>query len=124
MTLGMIFRISGIILFINGLSMFFTPGMAIEMYGMTIAEDMIVLVRGLGLSFAGTGILVFMLPSWIDSKLAAAGILAGLTQLAWFCHLGYDLYTDNISGTPAIINLLLTAIFAILFFVMSAKHSK
>jgi hypothetical protein len=100
-----------------------TPGMAIEMYGMEQTADLVVAMGALGLSFLGTGILTFMLPSWIDDKLAAAGILMGLIQLSWVARVGYDLYAGSISGPPAIINVCVAAILAALFLIMSLRAS-
>jgi hypothetical protein len=121
--LSLLFKISGVILVVNGLSMLATPGMAIEMYGMEQTADLVVAMGALGLSFLGTGILTFMLPSWIDDKLAAAGILMGLIQLSWVARVGYDLYAGSISGPPAIINVCVAAILAALFLIMSLRAS-
>lgn|GEM_PF-372237 len=123
MKLSLLFKISGVILVVNGLSMLATPGMAIEMYGMEQTADLVVAMGALGLSFLGTGILTFMLPSWIDDKLAAAGILMGLIQLSWVARVGYDLYAGSISGPPAIINVCVAAILAALFLIMSLRAS-
>jgi len=67
--------------------------------------------------------LALMLPAWIENKLASAGMLWGVINLAWVAHIGYDLYVANISGGAAVANLILTAMLAILFFVMSSRHS-
>ena len=123
MNLALVFRISGVLLILNGLSMFFTPVMAIGMYGWEESGPLIVVIRALGISFLSTGILALMLPAWIENKLAAAGMLWGVINLAWVAHIGYDLYTANISGGAAVANLILTAILAILFLVMSSRHS-
>ena len=123
MKLSLLFKISGVILVVNGLSMLATPGMALDMYGMEQTADLVVVMGALGLSFLGTGILTFMLPSWIDDKLAAAGILMGLIQLSWVARVGYDLYAGSISGPPAIINVCVAAILAALFLIMSLRAS-
>ena len=123
MNLALVFRISGVLLILNGISMFFTPAMAIGMYGWEESGPLIVVIRALGISFLSTGILAIMLPAWIENKLAAAGMLWGVINLAWVAHIGYDLYTANISGGAAVANLILTAILAILFLVMSSRHS-
>ena len=123
MNLALVFRISGVLLILNGISMFFTPAMAVGMYGLEESGSVIVMVRALGISFLATGVLALMLPTWIETKLAAAGMLWGVTNLAWVAHIGYDIYTANISGGAAVANLILTAILAILFFVMSSRHS-
>ena len=123
MKLSLLFKISGVILVVNGISMLATPGMAIDMYGMEQTADLVVAMGALGLSFLGTGILTFMLPSWIDDKLAAAGILIGLIQLSWVARIGYDLYAGSISGPPAIINVCIAAILAALFLIMSLRAS-
>ena len=65
MKLSLLFKISGVILVVNGISMLATPAMAIEMYGMEQTADLTVAISALGLSFLGTGVLVFMLPAWI-----------------------------------------------------------
>ena len=122
MNLALVFRISGVILILNGISMFFMPVMAVGMYGWE-ESGLIVVIRALGVSFLGTGILALMLPVWIENKLASAGMLWGVINLAWVAHIGYDLYAANISGAAAVANLILTAILAILFFVMSSRHS-
>jgi len=125
MNLALVFRISGVILVINGISMFVMPSMAAGMYGFEGTPDLIVVIHGLGLSFIATGVLVLMLPGWIESKLASAGMLLGVIQLAWFLQLGFDLWRDRISGDlPSIINLILTGVLAIMFFVMSSRESK
>jgi hypothetical protein len=121
--LSLLFKISGVILVVNGLSMLATPGMALDMYGMEQTADLVVVMGALGLSFLGTGILIFMLPSWIDDKLAAAGILMGLIQLSWVARVGYDLYAGSISGPPAIANVCVAAILAALFLIMSLRAS-
>ena len=123
MNLALVFRISGVLLILNGISMFFTPAMAVGMYGLEESGSVIVMVRALGISFLATGVLALMLPTWIGTKLAAAGMLWGVINLAWVAHIGYDIYTANISGGAAVANLILTAILAILFFVMSSRHS-
>ena len=123
MNLALVFRISGVLLILNGISMFFTPEMAVGMYGWEESGPLIVVIRALGISFLATGILALMLPVWIENKLASAGMLWGVINLAWVAHIGYDLYAANISGGAAIANLILTAILAILFFVMSSRHS-
>ena len=123
MNLALVFRISGVLLILNGISMFFTPAMAVGMYGLEESGSVIVMVRALGISFLATGVLLLMLPTWIETKLAAAGMLLGVINLAWVAHIGYDIYTANISGGAAVANLILTAILAILFFVMSSRHS-
>ena len=125
MNLALVFRISGVILVINGISMFFMPSMAAGMYGFEATPDLMVVIHGLGLSFMTTGVLVLMLPSWISNKLASAGMLLGVIYLAWFLQLGYDLWQDRISGDPpSIINLVLTGVLAAMFFVMSSRESK
>ena len=123
MNLALVFRISGVLLILNGISMFFTPAMAVGMYGLEESGSVIVMVRALGISFLATGVLALMLTTWIETKLAAAGMLWGVINLAWVAHIGYDIYTANISGGAAVANLILTAILAILFFVMSSRHS-
>ena len=106
---------------INGISMLATPGMAIEMYGMKQSADLLVAMGALGLSFLGTGILIVMLPSWVNDKLASAGILIGLIQLSWVVRVDYDLYAGSIAGPPAIANLCIAAILATLFLIMSLR---
>ena len=102
MNLALVFRISGVLLILNGISMFFTPTMAIGMYGWEQSGSLIVMMRALGLSFLATGVLALMLPTWIETKLAAAGMLWGVINLAWVAHIGYDLYAANISGGAAV----------------------
>ena len=123
MNLALVFIIYGVIIIMNCISMFFMPVMAVVMYGWEESGPLIVVIRALGVSFLGTGILALMLPVWIENKLASAGMLWGVINLAWVAHIGYDLYAANISGAAAVANLILTAILAILFFVMSSRHS-
>ena len=50
MKLSLLFKISGAILVLNGISMLATPAMAIEMYGMEQTADLTVAISALGLS--------------------------------------------------------------------------
>jgi len=85
MNLALVFRISGVILILNGISMFFMPVMAVGMYGWEESGPLIVVIRALGVSFLGTGILALMLPVWIENKLASAGMLWGGNQSRLGC---------------------------------------
>ena len=85
MNLALVFRISGVILILNGISMFFMPVMAVGMYGWEESGPLIVVIRALGVSFLGTGILALMLPVWIEHKLASAGMLWGGNQSRLGC---------------------------------------
>ncbi len=53
MNLALVFRISGVLLILNGISMFFTPAMAIGMYGWEESGSLLVMTRALGMSFLG-----------------------------------------------------------------------
>ena len=85
MNLALVFRISGVILILNGISMFFMPVMAVGMYGWEESGPLIVVIRALGVSFLGTGILALMLPVWIENKLASTGMLWGGNQSRLGC---------------------------------------
>ena len=131
MILKMIFRIQGVILIISGLA----PIIALETWlqmnrmgdinqlvvGMSL-DSLPVLGRGFGIMLIAMGVVVFLIPSWVGNNLRGPAIVAGLINTVFVLNIGYDINSGHIGGASTIVNLMLVTIFAIIFFVLGARH--
>ena len=131
MILKMIFRIQGVILIISGLA----PIIALETWlqmnrmgdinqlvvGMSL-DSLPVLGRGFGIMLIAMGVVVFLIPSWVGNNLRGPAIVAGLINTVFVLKIGYGINAGHIGGASTIVNLMLVIIFAIIFFVLRARH--
>ena len=131
MILKMIFRIQGVILIISGLA----PIIALETWlqmnrmgdinqlvvGMSL-DSLPVLGRGFGIMLIAMGVVVFLIPSGVGNNIRGPAIEAGLINTVFVLNIGYDFNAGHIGGASTIGNLMLVIIFAIIFFVMGARH--
>jgi hypothetical protein len=67
-------------------------------------------------------VIAFRIPSWAGNNLREPAFIGGAINTAFLINIWYDLSADAISGTGVMINLILCIVFAILFFVIGAKH--
>ena len=131
MILKIIFRIQGVILIISGLA----PIIALETWlqmnrmgdinqlvvGMSL-DSLPVLGRGFGIMLIAMGVVVFLIPNWVGNNLRGPAIVAGLINTVFVLNIGYDINAGHIGGASTIVNLMLVLIFAIIFFIMGARH--
>jgi len=114
--------IQGVILIILALWGLFWGESSVSSVGWEVTPDLLTLNRGFCICQLVLGVLSFRIPAWVGNNLKEPALVSGAINTAFIINLVYDLNADAISSGGAIINLVLTILFAVLFFVMGARH--
>ncbi len=122
MNIKVLFWVQGILLIILGLWGMIDGEGALSGFGLETTSETLTLNRGFSLSQIVLGVIAFRLPSWVGNKLKEPAIIGGLINTAFLINIFYDLNSEAISGSGATINLILTIVFAALFFIFGARH--
>ena len=123
MNLKAVFKIQGVILILSGLLPTISADSFLQMNEMAdINQGMLVLARGFGIMLVSMGVIVFRIPNWVGNHLREPAIVAGLINTAFVLHLGYDINAGHIGGASAMVNVIIVIVFAIIFFVLAARH--
>ena len=123
MTLKVIFMVQGAILIIFGLWGLFDGESALSGWGWEATPELLTINRGFSLSQLVLGVIVIRIPAWVGNNLKEPALIGGAINTAFLITILYDLNADAINGAGVIVNLVLCIIFAILFFVMGARHT-
>ena len=121
MDLKMVFRITAVIALINGLGSLFATSTFFEMANMTITPALITAGQFIGVTFLFLALVQWRIPDIAGDALSSLGQLWGIGFAMWFLIVGYHVMTGAASGPTAYVNIVLMAIFAILFFMYSRK---
>ena len=123
MNLKTVFKIQGVILILSGLLPTISANSFLQLNEMVdINQGMLVLARGFGIMLIAMGVVVFLIPNWVGNNLRGPAIVAGLINTVFVLNIGYDINAGHIGGASTIVNLMLVIIFAIIFFVLGARH--
>ena len=95
---------------------------SITSWGIEATPALLTFNRGLSILQIAMGVIVFRVPAWVGNNLREPALIGGAINTAFVINVGYDINAGAISGAGATINLVLTIIFAILFFMMGARH--
>ena len=123
MKLKVIFMVQGAILIIFGLWGLFDGESALSGWGWEATPELLTINRGFSLSQLVLGVIVIRIPAWVGNNLKEPALIGGAINTAFLITILYDLNADAINGAGVIVNLVLCIIFAILFFVMGARHT-
>ena len=91
-------------------------------WGIEATPDLLTLNRIIAISTLTMGVIVFRIPAWVGNNLREPALIGGAINTAWVINVGYNINVGATSGASVTINLVLVIIFAILFFVMGARH--
>ena len=119
MSLQLVFRIAGGILFINGLSFLFLTEMFLGMAGFTMTPSLITLGEGMGTALIALGLIAWRTPDVAGESIIAYGQIWGIVSTLWVLLIGYHAATGQASGPPIYGNLFINASLAVLFFMNS-----
>ena len=73
----------------------------------------------MGVTFIWLAILTWKMPTISGNSINSFGQMWGLAHTLWFLTIGFHIVTGQISGATAYINIIITGIFAILYFIKS-----
>ena len=122
MKLKALFMAQGALLIILGLLGLVAGESAISGLGIEVTPDLLTLNRVVAISTLTMGVIVFRIPAWAGNNLREPALIGGAINRAWIINLVYDMNVGATSGTGVIVNLVFVIVFAILFFVMGARH--
>ena len=121
MNLKIVFRVSAVILAINGLGALFMTSTFMEAANFTMSPSLITVGQFIGMTFLFLAILSWRIPDVAGDTLTSFGKLFALGQGMWLVMIGYHVISGQASGPTAYINLIITIILAILFLTGSRK---
>ena len=122
MKLKALFMVQGALLIILGLLGLLAGENTISGWGIEVTPDLLTLNRIIAISTLTMGVIVFRIPAWVGNNLREPALIGGAINTAWVINVGYNINVGATSGAGVTINLVLVIIFAILFFVMGARH--
>ena len=117
---NLLFKLSGIILLINGAMAAFMSEMFLEGAGMTLDADGITTAQAFGASLIALGITVIRFPSFVGN-LKEAITTAILAHTTFVVLIGVHLINGQAEGPTPVINILLNLIFITLYFMARRK---
>ena len=122
MKLKALFMAQGALLIILGLLGLVAGESSISGLGIEVTPDLLTLNRVVAISTLTMGVIVFRIPAWAGNNLREPALIGGAINTVWIINLVYDMNVVATSVTGVIVNLVLVIVFAILFFVMGARH--
>jgi hypothetical protein len=118
---NLLFKLSGIILLVNGSMAAFMSEMFLEGAGMILNTDGITTAQAFGASLIALGITVFRIPSFVGNlKEAITTVILG--HSTFVILIGFHLLNGQAEGPTPIINIVLNLIFITLY-MMSRKKA-
>ena len=121
MNLKLVFRITAVIALINGLGTLFATSTFFEMANLTVTPSLITVGQFVGVTMLFLALVQWRIPDIAGDAISSLGQLWGVGFAMWFLIVGYHIMTGAASGATAYVNIVLMAIFAILFFMQSRK---
>ena len=117
---NLLFRLSGIILLINGAMAAFMSEMFLEGAGMTLNADGITIAQAFGASLIALGITVLRFPTFVGN-LKEALTTAMMAHTTYVVLIGVHLINGQAEGPTPVINIVLNLIFITLYFMARRK---
>ena len=122
MNIKILFWVQGVLLIVLGLWGILDGESALSSFGWESTPDALTMNKAFSLSQVVLGVIAFRLPTWVGNNLKEPALIGGIINTAFLINIVYDLNTDAISGSGTTINLILTIVFAALFFGFGARH--
>ena len=121
MDLKLVFRIAAVIAVINGLGLLFMGKTFFAMANITPTTDLITIGQFTGVTFLFLALLQWRIPDIAGDAVSSLGQLFAIGYAMWFLIVGFHIMTEKAGGATAYVNIVLIAIFSILFFMKSRK---
>ena len=121
MDLKLVFRISAVVAAINGLGLLFMTATFFTMANLTISPPLITVGQFIGVTMLFLALLEWRIPDIAGGAFASFGQLFAIGHAMWFLIVGYHIMIGAVSGATAYVNIVLMAIFTVLFYMQSKK---
>ena len=116
MNLQNIFKIDAVLTLINGLGLLFATTMFVEMANLSMSDSLLTFAQFMGVTFIWLAILNWRLPSIAGESINSFAQMWALAHTLWFLIIGFHIIIGQVGGATAFINIIVTAIFAVLYF--------
>lgn len=117
---NLLFKLSGVMLLINGLAAVFASELFLEGAGITLDPDGITTAQAFGASLIALGITVFRIPSFVGNmKEAITTVILGYTTFVIL--IAVHLINGQAEGPTPVVNLVLNLVFIILYLLARKK---
>ena len=124
MNLQNIFKVDAVIALINGIGLLFATSMFVEMANLNMSDSLLVFGQFMGVTFIWLAILTWRMPSIAGDSMNSFAQMWCLAHALWFLIIGFHIVTSQVGGATAYINIIITGIFAILYFMKSRDKEK
>ena len=121
MNLQNIFKVDAVIALINGIGLLFATSMFVEMANLNMSNSLLVFGQFMGVTFIWLAILTWRIPSIGRDSINSFAQMWCLAHALWFLIIGFHIMTNQVGGATAYINIIITGIFAILYFMKSRE---
>ena len=116
MNLQNIFKIDAVIALINGIGLLFATTMFVEMANLNMSASLLTFAQFMGVTFVWLAIISWRIPSISGDAINYFAQMWALAHAMWFVIIGFHIITNQIGGATAFINIIITGVFAILYY--------
>ena len=124
MNLTNIFKVDAVIALINGIGLLFATSMFVEMAKLNMSDSLLVFGQFMGVTFIWLAILTWRMPSIAGDSMNSFAQICCLVHALWFLIIGFHIVSSQVGGATAYINIIITGIFAILYFMKIRDKEK
>ena len=119
MGLKFIFKIDAFVILINGMGFLFVTTVFSEMGGLTMSTSLMTLGQFMGVTFIFLSLLAWKTPSATGISINTFGKIWALGHFMWLLIIGYHIVINQVGGLTAFLNIFITGIFSILYYIKS-----
>ena len=120
MSLRTIFKAQAVVLLLNAIGGLFLTTIFLTNAGwIEPSDDLITLGQFMGMTFLVLSIWSWRLPDVAADALKSIGMLFAIGGLLWTIIIGFHIITGQVAGLTAYINIIITALFAVGFYIYS-----
>ena len=121
MNLQNIFKVDAVVALINGLGLLFATTMFVEMANLSMSASLLVFGQFMGVTFLWLAIITWRMPNIAGDSVNSFAQMWALAHAMWFIIIGFHIITSQVGGATAFANIIITGIFAILYYTKSKE---
>ena len=119
MNLQNIFKVDAIFALINGVGLIFATTMFVEIVNLNMSVSLLTFSQFIGVTFLWLAILTWRIPTIAGVAINSFAQMWALAHAMWFVIIGFHIITNQIGGATAFINIIITGVFAFLYYIKS-----
>ena len=119
MNLQNIFKVDAVVALINGVGLLFATSMFVEMANLEMSGSLLTFGQFMGVTFIWLAIITWRIPTISGDSINSFAMMWALAHAMWFVIIGYHIMTAQVGGATGYVNVGITGIFAILYYMKS-----